>query len=165
MQKADVILPGLVTAFGAIIMWQSLTQMDYFYADRGAPGPGFLPFWVSFGVVVLGLIVTVREIRMPADEAPVREWPDALGKRRIIYLLGGFLAFLLVIPLIGFVLASILFMFIVSLLLGMHQVKTAAIASILIGLFMHLVFDKWLMLSLPKGILGDYVGGALPWIF
>jgi putative tricarboxylic transport membrane protein len=162
-QRADILLPGLLTAFGAVILWQSVAKMDYFYADRGAPGPGFLPFWVSLGIVVLGAILTVQAVR--AGPPANIEWPDRLGWHRILYLIGGFLAFLLVIRFIGFTLASMLFIGVVSYLLGMRRWIVLLPVSVGVGLFLHLVFDTWLRISLPVGMLGENFQEFLPWIF
>ena len=163
MQRADIVLPGLLTAFGAVILWQSVARMDYFYVDRGAPGPGFLPFWVSLGIVVLGAILTFQAAR---SAAPTNvEWPDRLGFHRILYLIGGFLVFLFAVRFIGFTLASILFLGVVSYLLGMRRMIVLLPVSIGVGLFLHLVFNTWLRISLPVGMLGEHLQRYLPWIF
>lgn len=164
MQRANLILPGLLAILGAVILWQSIFQMDYFYADRGAPGPGFLPFWVSLGVVVLGLVLVVEALRSP-EAGAAAEWPDAAGWLRIGFLLGGFLLLLLAVRLIGLVLASILFLACVGYLLGMRRVWILLPVSVGIGIFLHFVFDSWLRISLPDGLLGERLAEYLPWIF
>lgn len=163
MQRADIILPGLLTGLGAVILWQSVFKMDYFYVDRGAPGPGFLPFWVSLGVVVLGALLTVRALRStaPADV----EWPDRNGWRRIGIMLGGFVLFLIFVGLIGFTLSTIAFLAGVSYLLGMRRLVILLPVAIGVGLFLHVVFGTWLRISLPIGLLGQHFQEVAPWIF
>lgn len=163
MQRADIILPGLLTGLGAVILWQSVFKMDYFYVDRGAPGPGFLPFWVSLGVVVLGALLTVRALR-PTAPADV-EWPDRNGWRRIGTMLGGFVLFLIFVGLIGFTLSTIAFLAGVSYLLGMRRLVILLPVAIGVGLFLHVVFGTWLRISLPIGLLGQHFQEVAPWIF
>ncbi|MGV6874858.1 tripartite tricarboxylate transporter TctB family protein [Pseudochelatococcus sp. B33] len=164
MQRAHIILPALLTGLGAVILWQSLFKMDYFYVNRGAPGPGFLPFWVSLGVVVLGGLLTIRASASGSAPADV-EWPDRSGWRRIGIVLGGFLLFLIFVGLIGFTLSTIAFLAGVSYLLGMRRLIIVLPVAVGVGLFLHIVFGTWLRISLPIGLLGRQFQEVAPWIF
>ncbi|MBZ9894362.1 MULTISPECIES: tripartite tricarboxylate transporter TctB family protein [unclassified Mesorhizobium] len=165
MSKAHIILPVLLAAFGAVILWQSVTQMDYFYFDRGAPGPGFLPFWASLGVLGFGIAVAIQAARewngLAADEV----WPDATGRRHIISMLAGFMLFLLLINPLGFVPTTMLFVAVVGYLLGMRRLYVLLPVALVMGIFVHQVFDVALEITLPKGFLGDNVTGVWSWIF
>lgn len=147
------------------MLWQSLTTMDYYIVARGAPGPGFLPFWVSLGVIIVGLVLAARALLSPDVDAKNANWPDAIGARRITALLGGFAAFLLAINILGFVVSSILFLGCTSYLLGMTSMRVLIPVSLAVGVMFHVLFDYLLRISLPEGILG--LGGEriLSWIF
>lgn len=164
MPRVDIILPAVLTAFGVVIMWQSMTQMDYFYADRGAPGPGFLPFWVALGVALLGFVAMTRAIVSPSGLAEGEEWPDRRAWKRIGLMLAGFLIFLLTINLLGFIVVTVIFLACVSYLLGMRSLTVLVPLSISMGILVHLIFNVGLRISLPIGLLGRYVAGVFPWI-
>jgi putative tricarboxylic transport membrane protein len=165
LQRAAYLLPGALTCAGAVMLWQSLTAMDYFLAARFAPGPGFLPFWVSLGVVIVGAVLTARALLFPNIEAKNADWPDALGKRRIAYLLGGFGVFLLAINILGFIVASILFLGCASYLLGMRSMRVLIPVSLAVGAMFHVIFDNLLRISLPEGMLGLSGERLSSWIF
>jgi putative tricarboxylic transport membrane protein len=153
VHRAAILLPAGLTIFGAIILWQSLATMDYFYVARGAPGPGFLPFWLSLGVVALGVVLTFRAVTVPRERAVVEEWPDADGRRKIGVMLAGFVAALLALQPLGFLLTSILFVGLVAYTLGFRPLKILVPVAILTGVFFHVLFTIWLRVGLPQGIL------------
>lgn len=162
MRRVDIIMPGLLALFGAVILWQSLTSMVYFNFDRGAPGPGFLPFWVSLGVLVLGIILVVQGVR--ARVTPDAEWPDAAGRRRIAIVVASIALFLLGLQVIGFTLSTILFLGGVSYFLGMRRLWILLPFAIAVAVGLHTLFGVWLRVSLPNGLITGRVLEVLPWI-
>ncbi len=151
MSRAAILLPMGLVAFGGVILWQSLATMDYFLVARGAPGPGFLPFWLSLGVIGLGLALVVQAIREPAAE-PV-EWPDAQGWWRIGLVLGGTAIALFVLQPLGFFLTSMLFVGLLAYGLGFRRLRYLVPTVLGIGIFFELVFESGLRVELPAGIL------------
>ncbi len=59
MRRLGVLLPAALAIYGAYVMWNALARMTYYNYARGAPGPGFLPFWLALGLIILGLILTI----------------------------------------------------------------------------------------------------------
>jgi hypothetical protein len=162
LQRAAFLLPGTLTFVGAVLLWQSLTTLDYYNADRGAPGSGFLSFWVSLGMILCGVLLTGRALLYPEGEA---DWPDAAGLRRIAFLLGGFVVFLAAVNVLGFVASSALFLGVTSYLLGMTSLRVLIPVSIVVGIMMQVLFNDLLRISLPVGMLGLDFGKISSWIF
>lgn len=151
MGRAAILLPVALSAFGCVILWQSLANMDYFLVARGAPGPGFLPFWLSLSVILLGGALTVQAIRDPAAEKV--DWPDAEGWQRIGMVLGGTAIVLLLLQPVGFFITSTLFVGFLGYGLGFRKLKYLLPTTAGIGIFFELVFESWLRVELPPGIL------------
>lgn len=151
MGRVAILLPIALSAFGCIILWQSMTTMDYFLVARGAPGPGFLPFWLSLGVILLGTVLTIQAMRDPA--ADNAEWPNAAGWWRIGTLAGGTAIVILLMQPLGFFITSTLFVGIVAWGLGFRDLRYLLPTTIGIGVFFELVFESWLRVELPPGIL------------
>jgi putative tricarboxylic transport membrane protein len=151
--RAAILLPIGLSAFGCIILWQSLATMDYFLVARGAPGPGFLPFWLSLGVVILGVLLTVQAVRHPSAPAEDDAWPDAEGWQRIGMVLGGTAIAILLMEPLGFLLTSILFVGLLSYGLGFRKLKIIVPVAVGIGLFFDALFAVWLHVEMPPGIL------------
>jgi putative tricarboxylic transport membrane protein len=149
--RAAVLLPIALIAFGGVILWQSLATMDYFLVARGAPGPGFLPFWLSVGVIALGAALTVRVLRDAGSEKV--DWPDALGWTRIAMVLGGTALVLIVLQPVGFFITSMLFVGLLAYGLGFRKLRYLLPTTIGIGVFFELLFESGLRVELPPGIL------------
>lgn len=148
----ETLLPLGFAVLGAEVMRQSLTRMTFYNYERGAPGPGFLPFWLSLGVVFLGLSLAVREaVALGAEEEGV-SWPDASGWRRIGAVLGLFGVALLVLEWFGFIPTTIVYVGLVAYGLGLRAPKVVVPVSLSVGLVLYGLFSLWLRVPLPKGI-------------
>jgi hypothetical protein len=154
MRRAAILLPIGLSAFGCVILWQSLSTMDYFLIARRAPGPGFLPFWLSLGVVVVGVLLTMQAARESIEPNSDDVWPDRAGWLRIGMAFGGTALALIAMSHLGFLLTSILFVTLLSYGLGYRKLKILLPTAIAIGVSLHILFDLWLRVDMPPGILG-----------
>src|SRR5688572_5256134 len=60
MNKAETAAGAVVVAVGAFMMVESMKML---YMVNNVPGPGFLPRLLAIGLIVSGLILTVKGIR------------------------------------------------------------------------------------------------------
>lgn len=58
-RTVDAIIAIATSLLGVFVIVYAL---DYGYTARGNPGPGFFPFWVGVGMVILGLVNAGRAI-------------------------------------------------------------------------------------------------------
>ena len=113
------------------------------------PGPAFFPWLIAFGLVglsaaliVQGLIgIRQRGERTSGYRLPGRGW----------LALGGFAAYLLLLPYAGFVLASVPFCGGLVVLYGERRAVIAVTAAILIPVLLFLVFSTGFQVLLPGG--------------
>ncbi len=153
MRRVQLLPPAFFVLFGGYIMWESLFRMTYYNYARGAPGPGFLPFWLALGLIAFGLHLLVGAVRDPQAEVAERQWTDASGLKRIGFVVAALLVFFLAFERLGFIVTATLFMAIVSYGLGIRSWKIFVPVSLLVGIGLYLLFSTWLEVSLPAGVL------------
>jgi putative tricarboxylic transport membrane protein len=151
VKRVEALLPASLALYGGYVMWNSLTRMTYYNYDRGAPGPGFLPFWLSVGLVGLGAILVVRTLR-PANAAPASAWPEGVARRRIMLVFWSLVVALLAFERLGFVLTTAAFMIVVGFGLGLRSWPVLLPTSLLVASGLYALFS-WLGVALPPGIL------------
>jgi hypothetical protein len=145
-------LPALLALVGAFLMWHALTRMTYYNHDRGAPGPGFMAFWVALGIAVTGCAVALRAARGRgiADEEAA---PDRAGALRILAVLAGLAALLALFERLGFVIGSALFTALAAWMLGMRSPFRFMLFAAGAALSVYVLFALLLDVRLPTGPL------------
>jgi putative tricarboxylic transport membrane protein len=148
-------------AVGAIALWQSLAIQEG--GGYSTIGPGFLPLVVSVALLVLGiaflLTATVRPdaylVRKVADEHAKTHWPTTilLGVLLLVY------AFALGTA--GYILATALFLPLVSRVLGSRSLVRDVVVGVVVALVLYFGFTRALGVRLPDGVLApvlDLIG-------
>jgi putative tricarboxylic transport membrane protein len=150
MKRNDIIAGGIFIAIGIFIFTQTWNYPSP--PEKGHPGPGLFPnilalLFIGFG---LTLILKARKLSSTGPEGvPSRS-------RRIsnaLFVLGIVAVFVAVVNTLGFLITSAVSLFILMKKLRVTLLKSVA-ASILITLFINLLFSKILRVPLPYGILG-----------
>lgn len=114
------------------------------------PGPAFFPWLIAFGLIGLSAALIVQgliAIRQRGKEVsgyrlPARGW----------LALGGFAAYLLLLPYAGFVPASVPFCGGLVVLYGERRPVIALTAAILIPVLLFLLFSTGFQVLLPGGV-------------
>ncbi len=150
MSKAETIVGIGILSFGALMLTGTI-KMPYFL--EGVPGPGFLPLWLSFGLIATGGILTIKGIRPgPLPKAEVL-WPGRIGWQRNGILLGALAISFLLLDLLGFLVTTALFVAAVAFGLGTRSWRILTSVPLLTAIVLYGVFALWLRVPLPRGIL------------
>lgn len=150
MRRIELLLPVALIIYGGYVMWNALARMTYYNYARGAPGPGFLPFWLALGLIVLGVVVTLQAVRSPMMRTPSEGGEQ--GPRKIGFVLAALAIALLVFEWLGFVITTVSFIVLVGYRLGIRKWWVLAPVAILAGVGVYALF-AWLGADLPKGLL------------
>lgn len=112
----------------------------------GIPGAGFFPFWAGLVLAVAGVAMALgRGGGEPTDEL------FRPGPRAAIVTAG---AFLLLVHVTGFIMASVAYLLVTLVVLKRHPAWVVAVsAAITVGL-LYFVFEVWLGIPLPRGLFG-----------
>jgi putative tricarboxylic transport membrane protein len=134
------------------------------------PGPRFLPGIIATGMFVLSVIQVISVLRNHRPSAPDRREPvgrdeveqiaGTVTLRRTIawgpfaWAVGGFLAFALLLQVLGWVLAATGLFWCVARAFGSRRVVMDLVVAATVSSIAYIAFDMLLGLSLPSGILG-----------
>jgi putative tricarboxylic transport membrane protein len=121
------------------------------------PGPGFFPFvmaacLISFSSIhFISSLIKGGQFNLSAGE---RFWPQSYGIKKILYTILLVLGFVLLLNYLGFVLNSLLFMFIILRFIERQKWLTVFLMVSLTTVLSYLIFQLWLRSNLPVGFLG-----------
>jgi putative tricarboxylic transport membrane protein len=120
------------------------------------PGPGFFPLILGFGMAVTAIALALRAWRNTTAEVHHLFWPVKEGFSKVSLTFVGILLFTALLEITGYMIN--IFLLFIILLRPIGRQKWSWTISISMGaaLVSYLLFDKWLMIPLPRGIwFGD----------
>jgi len=145
---------GLETCFvfvllvaGAVI---GAVSWGYGLGSLQQPGPGFYPFFVGAAIAVLSVLLLVSESAATSSGA-------TLGKEegiKIVLMSLTFGFWIVAMPLLGYVLVTLLATFAFCKIMQLEGWWKPSAVSAATALFIYLLFDYWLYIDLPRGLLG-----------
>ncbi len=152
MKSSDRIASVVLMLFGLAVVFES-TKLVY-TAEFGRPGAGFFPFWLGVAIAVLSVILFFNS-RLKSGEldrpGPLTQ-PRRLRKPAIVVGSMFIMAFLL--QPMGFLVTIALWLgFVVVVVEGYRWLAGVPIA-LLGALGFYMVFEVWLGVPLPIGVLG-----------
>jgi hypothetical protein len=150
MEKAEAAAGVLILIAGAVLL---VAAYRLPYMVESVPGPGFLPLWVSFGILASGAVVTVKALRGRLRPGEPIEWPDLPGWRQVGVMLVALALALVLFDDLGFVITTTAFMTIVIFSLGVRSWVTLITAPVAAAGILYVVFAVWLGVPLPSGPL------------
>jgi len=123
------------------------------------PGPSFFPLVVTVVVLALSAALLIQALAMERDPPALQldKSADPGGRRSAGLLLFVFFAYIVLIPILGFILATIPFFAVLMVLFGERRpllvvIGALAMTAVLYGLFRH-GFDVFL----PRGLLAGII--------
>lgn len=130
----------------------SLSLFGDSYWTGFAPGPAFMPYWVAaFGLVIATLlIVQVVRDRQPRQE----DEPDFSDIRQAGMMVVLLLALVLGLPIFGMVTGAVLLMLVFLIGMKRRPVLPSMFATAVVAALVYGVFETWLKIDLPKGMVG-----------
>jgi len=112
-----------------------------------------MPFWSGALIGVLAVLLLVQDLW--ADQAKGVEGGNEKVKwRSIAFTLVCFLAYILSLEYVGFIIATVLFVGIILKSVEKKGWLLATLVSLVMALVSYYVFKIWLQAELPKGFLG-----------
>ena len=150
MRRLEFLLPVALVIYGGYVMWNALARMVYYNHVRGAPGPGFLPFWLALGLIVLGVVVAVQAVRSPVMQAGEQGGEREL--RKIGFVLAALAVVLLAFNWLGFIVTTAAFIIVVAYRLGVHAGRVLVPVALLASIGAYALFT-WLGVDLPRGVI------------
>ena len=164
MRRAEIVTAVLLGIFSVYLMWKSGEPPSWNpdvprFANIGmiegeGPGSGFWPFWLSAIMLICCIWIGINWYRRTSPPSQSDEqFLDSYGKRILALVGAGLLGFLILIHIIGFYGAILVFMFYYMKVLGRHTWWLTTLVAVGLVVFSFFFFDIAMRIVLPKGYL------------
>ena len=150
MRRAEIACAAALLIFAGVVAREAL-RLDIGWGDIGPKG-GFFPFWLAVLLGSSSLVTLVRAVLAWHQQTS----EPFLTREKISLLLTVLLPIVLVVPLIeivGLYLTAFLYLLLYIWWTGGKHWWVAGTMSLLFPLAIYLVFEKWFLIPLPKGLL------------
>jgi hypothetical protein len=126
------------------------SRLDLPYTSDFSPGPGFLPLWLGFGLVICSVPVMIAEFRNRKRSEKLFR-PETVKCAKVLILI---VTVFLLLPVFGFSSGLALITAGGMRLMGKHGWGFCAAIVIVTAVSIHYLFGQWLGIPLPKGMVG-----------
>jgi putative tricarboxylic transport membrane protein len=111
------------------------------------PGPSFLPIILSIGMVICSIVIIFKNrIKQTSDD----NLEYKIGKQHLL-LVGFLVAYLILVPFLGFIITSVLFIFFIFRLYGVNGYIRPIIYSAVLTASIYVLFR--LLLNVPLDLM------------
>lgn len=151
--RSPLIMPAVVGTFSLFLLVGG-AMLDA--SGTGFPGPRFVPVIVGSVGLVLALALALQVLRRPEPVADptsgkYRTYSDFAA---LAWVIGGFLAGALLLPVLGWILAGALLFWCTAHGFGSRRPAFDILLSLFLSSIVYLIFGTALGVALPSGILG-----------
>ena len=155
MRRAETLI-ALGLTVGAAMLLREALRLPIAWTSVG-PGAGFFPFWLALGVTICAVIILLQSFRAPAAAVGGRPFIPAGAWKPLLIVFLPMAAVVAVIDYLGIYLGGALYLAGYTWLVGRHRWTTVVLVSVLVPLALFFIFEKWFLLSLPKGSILEYL--------
>lgn len=148
MKKNDLIAGALFIALGIFIFTQT---WNYPSPEKGHPGPDLFPNLLALLFIGFGLSLMLKARKLSSTKSENVPGPKSIANA--LSVLAIVAVYVGVVNFVGFLITSAILLFLLMKKLGVTLFRSV-LASIMITLFINLLFSKILRVPLPYGILG-----------
>jgi putative tricarboxylic transport membrane protein len=151
MRLAEQIACFFWVALAMAVCWGSFNLKLGTPSD---PGSGFLPFGTGLilGIMALGHWITVTFRQRPKEDAA--GFIGEVNWKRSLWVVGSLLAYVLLLPYLGYLLTTFLLMLILFSVYERKKWWILLIMTLLVSGVSYGVFHNWLKVQFPLGLWG-----------
>jgi hypothetical protein len=150
MKKANIIASLLLLAFASFFVIEG-GKMPM--ADGLSPGAGFVPFWVGAFTWFLSLLLLIQSVR--SKTLPEKKFfsEKSQGLKDIVYISSSLFAYCGFILLVGYSMATFLFLFFLFKVVGKYGLRASFGLSAGTAAALYGIFEAWLDMAFPAGVV------------
>lgn len=157
MRIGDLLVVLLLIAFGVGVLVQAESVGTGWL--RGRPESGFIPYWLGVALILsCGFVLIETLWRWRRTTEPF--FADLEGMWSVLKVAGTALLLLPLIYFAGFYAAAAIYVLVYTRWVGNHRWYSAILLSIGIPIGTYIVFERWLLILLPRGLY-DLFGAIL----
>ena len=156
MKKGEIIFAAGCIVFFGVMLFETFDLLGQ--GRPGEVGSGFWPFAALIISLVLSVLLLLSNLRTvkSAEPAPMQS-PEAQAEKKraritVALSIACFLAYIVVMPLVGFILATLFYILVFAFVLGERRRwvllgSPPVITAVIMG-----VFAKFITIPFPKGL-------------
>jgi len=153
MRRAEIACASALLILSGVVAWEAV-RLDIGWGDIGPKG-GFFPFWLAILLAASSLSVIIKALLSREDQArkPFLTWDRTRSVLTVLVPVA------LVAPLVetvGFYLTAFLYLFLYIWWTGRQPWLTTVAVSVLFPTVIYLIFERWFLIPLPKGVMEPY---------
>ena len=123
---------------------------SYGFGNLARPGPGLFPFFIGAGIAIFSFFTLLAEFRSQVPHAVL----DKPGATTLVLMTLTFCLWILAMDFLGYVIVTLLATYAFCKILKLEGWRKPLAVSVGTALFVYLLFDYWMYIDLPRGILG-----------
>ena len=108
------------------------------------------PFFLGVAIAIFALFILISELRSDT----IKVLLDGEGAKTLFLMTATFCLWIVAMPLLGYVVVTLLAAYAFCKILKLEGWRKPLAVSGGTALFVYLLFDYWLYIDLPRGILG-----------
>ncbi len=147
MFRLEIFFLGFLFILGAAI---TAVSWGYGVGNLARPGPGFYPSMVGAAIAIFSFFIFVSELKIKSRKAVL----DKAGAKKLALMAATFCLWIVTMPYLGYVLVTLLATYAFCKIMKLEGWRKPLAVSGGTALFLYLLFDYWLYIDLPRGILG-----------
>ena len=128
----------------------SVISWGYGFGSLRQPGPGLYPFFIGVAIAVFSLFILIAELRSGTSKAPL----DKASARTLALMTLTFCLWIVAMPVLGYVVVTLLATVAFCKIMKLEGWLKPLAVSAGTALFIYALFDLWLYVDLPRGLLG-----------
>ena len=132
----------------------ALWSLKYGFGSLSEPGVGFITFFAGAILALLAALLFFSSLREKEKPAGLRELWAGLDVKKVLYVLGLLVAYTVSLRPGGFLLCTLILLFLLFRVKGTYRIWTTLLVAFFVTAVSYLVFQVWLQVQLPRGILG-----------
>jgi putative tricarboxylic transport membrane protein len=127
-----------------------IISLAYGFGTFRRPGPGLYPFFIGVSILVFSIPLLISKFRSPMS-TPLF---DRGGIKTFLLMIATFCLWIIVMPFLGYVIMTLLATYAFCKIMKLEGWWKPLAVSSGTALFIYLLFDYWLYIDLPRGLLG-----------
>jgi putative tricarboxylic transport membrane protein len=135
-------------------MMTALWSLKYGFGSLSEPGVGFITFFVGAILSLLSLLLFFSSFREKEKPVDLRELWAGRDIKKVLYVLVVLVVYAVLLRPVGFLVSTFVLLFLLFRVKGSYGIWTTLLASFFVTAASYLMFQVWLQVQLPSGILG-----------
>lgn len=131
----------------------AVSSLKYGFGDFISPGAGFITFFAGAILSLLAIVLLISSVRSREPRKGLRVLWEGREVGKVLYVIILLTVYTLTMKFLGFLIATFILLIFLFRIKAAYSLLKIIIMSLLITTGAYLVFQVWLQVQLPQGIL------------